>query len=520
MRRFAAIFLCLLWGAALSGANVYWKDSPVGIASPVDELLAANWKKHSLPVPCEASDCVMVRRLYLDLAGRLPTPQEAQSYVYGKDPEKFQKLVDKLLWSDDFADYWTMHWCDALRVKSEFPINLWPNAVYGYWRYIRQFVRGNRPYNNFVTSLLTSKGSNFRVPEANFYRAVANRTPEGIAGAIALTFLGSRLNRWQASDQKAFIALFEPVRFKSTREWKEEIVYWTTPGAEQKAAAFVTEHPDFAPALVNRVWAWIFGSGIVEPADDMRKDNPPSNPELLAELTKEFVASKYNVKKLIRTVCLSAAYRSAGTGSAAAEKQFAAYPIRRLDAEVIDDAIRDISATESDFSSVIPEPFTFLPGQMRAINVADGSISSSFLILFGRPARDVGTFEERNNAITGKQRLQLYNSGNIYSRMGSIFWGKNKGNNGKGAGKGLGKGKGNGKGKGRVSVPGRETWNKLSMAQRVDLLYWLFFSRPPTQEERSLINAEIQSLPNRQRNRFAQDLAWILLNTKEFLHRH
>ncbi len=503
MKRFSALVSALLCVPVLCAAgNVYWKDFPVPLLSGIDRTLAAGWEKHSLPVPKEASDCVMVRRLYLDLAGRLPKPEEARAYVRSGDPQKYPKLVDRLLCGDDFADYWTMHWCDALRVKSEFPINLWPNAVYGYQRCIRHFLRKNRPYDDFVRSLLTAKGSNFRVAEANFYRAVANRTPEGIAGAVALTFLGSRLEKWSEPERKAFVALFEPVRFKITREWKEEVVYWTAPGAEEKAASAVLADPRFAPALVNRVWAWLFGSGIVEPADDIRPDNPAVNPELLAELARDFVASKYNLRQLVRTICLSAAYRSAGTGCAAAEKCFAAYPVRRLDAELIDDAIRDITGTGSQFQSVIPEPFTFLPGEMRAINIADGSISSSFLILFGRPARDSGTFAERNNAITGKQRLQLFNSGDIYSRLGTIF-----------RGKGMGKGKGN-------YAPGRENWNRLPVSARVALLYWLFFSRPPMPQELSLIGAELDQIPVRQRYRFMQDLAWILLNTKEFLHRH
>ena len=304
-------------------------------------------------------------------------------------PDKYETTVEALLESDDFADYWTMRWCDALRVKSEFPINLWPNAVYGYQRRVRRFLSENEPYDRFVRALLTSEGSNFRVPEANFYRATADRSPEGIARAAALTFLGSRLEQWPEAERKKFTARFEPVRFKSTREWKEEIVYWSVPGANAAAAAAVLDHPDFARAAVNRVWAWIFGRGIVHEPDDLRPDNPPVNPELLDALASDFVRSGYDFRKLCRTIVSSAAYRAA-SGSEAAEAHFAAYPIRRIDAEVLDDALRQLSGVPSTYSSVIPEPFTFLPENARTVTIADGSISSSFLILFGRPARDSG----------------------------------------------------------------------------------------------------------------------------------
>ncbi len=484
-------FALLLIATVLHSATAappYSRETPVEIRSEADRLLAAEWKRNRLEVPAEASDSVMVRRLYLDLAGRVPTPEEAKQFVRSEDPEKLEKLIDSLLAGDDFADFWTMRWCDALRVKSEFPINLWPNAVYGYQRRVRRFLSENEPYDRFVRALLTSEGSNFRVPEANFYRATADRSPEGIARAAALTFLGSRLEQWPEAERKKFTARFEPVRFKSTREWKEEIVYWSVPGANAAAAAAVLDHPDFARAAVNRVWAWIFGRGIVHEPDDLRPDNPPVNPELLDALASDFVRSGYDFRKLCRTIVSSAAYRAA-SGSEAAEAHFAAYPIRRIDAEVLDDALRQLSGVPSTYSSVIPEPFTFLPENARTVTIADGSISSSFLILFGRPARDSGSFSERNNAITGKQRLWLFNSGEIYRKLGRI--------------------------------PQRPELKKLPFPRKVEELYWLFLSRPPTPEEARTIRESFNRIPKgREKWRFPQDLCWILLNTREFLYQH
>lgn len=202
------------------------------------------------------------------------------------------------------------------------------------------------------------------------------------------------------------------------------------------------DHPDFARAAVNRVWAWIFGRGIVhEPGRPPPRQSAGQPRTARLRSPPTLVRSGYDFRKLCRTIVSSAAYRAA-SGSEAAEAHFAAYPIRRIDAEVLDDALRQLSGVPSTYSSVIPEPFTFLPENARTVTIADGSISSSFLILFGRPARDSGSFSERNNAITGKQRLWLFNSGEIYRKLGRI--------------------------------PQRPELKKLPFPRKVEELYWLF----------------------------------------------
>ena len=479
---------------AVAELSPYMKTTPVKCESRIDRLLAANWKKHGFPIPPEASDAVMVRRLYLDLAGRLPSPREARAYVESEDPQKRQLLIERLLTSEEFADYWTMHWGDILRIKSEFPINLWPNAVYGYQRRILRFIRDNEPYDRFARELLSAAGSNFRQPEANFYRATADRSPEGIARMAVLTFLGNRLEKWPTAVQREWITLFEPIHFKNTKEWKEEIVYWKgeNSGGELRntIADKMLAHPDFPRAAVNRVWYWMFGQGIVQEADDLRPDNPPVNPELFEELTAEFVKSGYDFRKLCRLIANSAAYRAAPfAGDEKAERYFASYPVRRFDAEVLDDAIRDLTGQPSRYSSVIPEPFTFLPAEARTITLADGSISSSFLILFGRPARDSGVLSERNNKATSKQRLWLFNSGELARKLSRI--------------------------------QRRDELKKLPFRHKIVELYWFFYSRPPTVRERQILLQEYNQLPNGPRKwRFIQDLCWILLNSKEFMYQH
>ena len=523
-RRRLRLQLCVvvatLVSAALFAVDVsspYRKDSTVPVHSEIDRILAAHWERLGLARPCEASDAVFVRRATLDLCGRLPTSDEARDYVAKQDPDKRRQLIERLVNSEGFIEYWSLHFCDLLRVKSEFPINLWPNAVYGYQRRVQHFLRENEPYDHFVMSLLLATGSNFRVPEVNFYRATANRRAAGLARAAALTFMGARSDQWPEIEQQRLAAFFDCVACKSTKEWKEEIVYLkerdtelvltrpdgkvvrVPPGADPRQAFYdylrEDGNPYFARALANRVWYWLLGRGIVHEADDLRADNPPLIPELLDALAAALVTSGYDLRYLCRLVASSAAYCSASCPPPEyaqpdlAREHFAVFALRRLPAEVLDDVICDLTGVSSSYSSVIPEPFTYVPPEARTIALADGSISSSFLILFGRPARDDGVLAERNNGINGKQRLYLFNSGDLYRKLGRIGQ--------------------------------RDDFKGRPFLQNIPALYWLFYSRPPTRDEYQLLRDEWSLQPGgKARWRFQQDLAWVFINTSEFLYQH
>jgi hypothetical protein len=429
--------------------------------------------------------------------------------------------VDALLEREEFADYWALKWCDLLRVKAEFPIKLWPNAAQSYHHWIREAVRLNQPYDRFVREQLTASGSNFRAPPANFYRAMPTRTPEGIARTVALTFMGTRLEKWPAERQAEMARFFALVGFKGTSEWKEEVVYFDVVRALSPAAATnlpatfpdgtpapvepgrdpreafagwltAADNPWFARSFVNRAWSWFLGRGIIHEPDDIRPDNPPANPELLAYLEREFVKSGYDVKHIFRLILNSRTYQLSSIprlGTPPEAAGLAYYAKRRLEAEVLIDALCQVTGTTETYVSPIPEPFTYIPPEHRSITLPDGSITSAFLDLFGRPSRDTGLESERNNATTAAQRLHLLNSGHIQGKLER--------------GPGL-----------QPFFSGRQRTAEWTAA-----LYLTILSRPPTPEERKTVEAYVRSGGVSQREA-AVDLAWALFNSAEFLYRH
>ena len=468
------------------------------------------------------SDAVFVRRVYLDTIGTLPTAEEARQFILNRAPAKRRDLVDDLLQRKEFADYWAMKWSDLLRVKSEFPINLWPNAVQAYHRWIRTSIKQNMPYDQFARELLTSNGSNFRVPQVNFYRAVETEDAKSIAEATALVFMGQRTEAWPAEQLDGMARFFAHLGYKNTSEWKEEIVFFdpfktdgdgktTLPckavfpdGTQVRLTKdrdprvvfaewlLQSENPWLAKVAVNRIWFWLLGRGIVHEPDDFRSDNPASNPELLAHLERELIASNYNVKHIYRLILTSATYQLSSipkSDKPEAEAHFAFYPVRRLDAEVLTDALCQITGTTEEYWSPIPEPFSIIPEDQRSIALADGSITSSFLEMFGRPPRDTGLLSERNNRPTASQRLHLLNSSHIRKKIDQIP-------------RDLQRARARGK-------PG----------EVVAGLYLKVLSRFPTPEELESVGEYSRTDGVNQREVFV-DLAWALVNSPEFQYRH
>jgi hypothetical protein len=274
-----------------------------------------------------------VRRVFLDVTGTLPTGREAADFIQNRDPDKRAKLIDRLLARDEFADYCAMRWSELLRIKAEYPINLWPEAAQAYHHWIRTAIADNKPYDQFARELVTASGSDFQFPPANFYRAMQNRDPQGIAKAVALAFMGERAEKWPANRLAGMAAFFSQIGYKPTSAWKEEIVYWDPDSTNAQTAAILPDgrkiqlspdrdprevfadwlvdgkNPQFTACIVNRVWDWLLGRGIVQEPDDLRADNPPANPELLAYLQHELVASHFNLKHIYRLILNSQTYQ-------------------------------------------------------------------------------------------------------------------------------------------------------------------------------------------------------------------
>ena len=233
MTRTAPILAVLLLVASFRGLaapalalNPYDSKVDQTARNAIDELVFAKLEQCNIKPAAVCSDGVFVRRAYLDIIGTLPSGYEAKEFILDRSPNKRRALIDRLLERDEFADYWAMKWSDLLRIKAEFPINLWPNAAQAYHRWIRTCIKENLPYDQFVRQMLTSSGSNFRVPPVNFYRAMQNREPAGIAQTVALTFMGTRADKWPKDRLAGMAAFFAKVGYKYTAEWKEEIVFF------------------------------------------------------------------------------------------------------------------------------------------------------------------------------------------------------------------------------------------------------------------------------------------------------
>lgn len=489
----------------------------------IDELVFEKQNQTKFPLSELCSDAVFVRRAYLDVIGTLPSGEEVQRFLSSNSSTKRSELIDELLERSEFADYCALKWCDLLRVKSEFPSNLWPNAVQAYQYWVRDAFRHNMPYDQFARALLTTSGSNFRDPPVNFYRPFQERTPRKMVDMAALVFMGVRLEKsgWSEGQLLGMDAFFSKVAYKKTAEWKEEIVYsdpdkkfinpatnepvLPTPlgGSSLKLGAFddprvafadwliAPTNPWFAKNIVNRIWFWLMGRGIIHEADDIRPDNQPWSSELLTYLEKELAGNKYDLKHIYRLILNSSTYQLSSIPTpenVADEAGFSHYRPRRLDAEVLIDAICQITETGEEYSSAIPEPFTFIPSTQRTITLADGSIKSPFLEMFGRPGRDNSLESDRNSGVSVFQTLHMLNSSHIQKKI----------MNGPGLRKIL------------VSSPGN--------ADRVNRLYLVILSRMPTTAEQKIALDYIVS-SDRPDNGF-YDLAWALINTSEFILRH
>ena len=475
--------------------------------SEIDKLVLKKLRAKNIEPSSPASEAVLMRRVWLDLAGCIPSESEAREYLADKSPDKYRRLVEKLLASDEFNHYTVMRLGDFLRIKSEFPINLWPNAAQAYSRFLYESVAAGKSWAEISREMLVSSGSSFRVGAVNFYRASQEKNARSYAAGAASAFMGLRFDSLGAAQKEGLEKNFCSVKMKSTGEWKEEIVC----DEPLKKYTFSAEMPDgsvleiknspspradfarwltsknnrlFARAFANRAWSWLFGRGIAIPADDIFGEN--SNEELLEHLAKYFAASGFNIRALFRHIALSRTYAgSCIPRGAAAEsaKYFASYPVRQSEAEVVIDMLCKITGSGEVYESATPEPYTLLPQNSSAVALYDAGITTSFLELFGKSPRDTGRADERKSAPSASQRLHLLNSSHVRRKIES-------------------------------SAALREIVQSKDFIRRA---YLAVLSRYPTKAERDFYAAFQVSYGGWQKK---YDFLWALFNSEEFINRH
>jgi hypothetical protein len=448
-------------------------------------------------VAAVCDDATFFRRLHLDAAGVLPSPQSVRAFLTDRKPDRRERAIDGLLASPAYADWWAWRWSDLLRVKAEFPSNLWPLGAVATHRWLRQGAA--LPYDRFVAGLVTASGSGFRDGAVGFYRAIPERTPHYAAEAVELVFLG---RRHDGPPDPAFTACFAGLAFKATGEWKEEILWWNpalipagTPapcapdGSPLGVAAGADPRPalaawlsgpgrlELARALVNRTWSWLTGAGLVEPVDDLRAGNPPSDPALLDHLAGVLIDAGWDHRALMRAILRSRTWQAAAGGPEG-------YRIRRLSAEVLLDALSSATGSAERWTSPIPEPFTVIPA-LPAVALPDGSISCTFLEVFGRPGRASALAAERSDAPSVLQAQRLLTSTQVQQKIARSGWLKRLA--------------------GETTDPADELWLR-------------FLCRLPDAAERARCAAALAAAPDRRSA--LDDLAWALLNITEFSTAH
>jgi hypothetical protein len=486
--------------------------------------------------PC--TDTEFLRRAHVDLLGVLPTADEARAFVADRSPDKRARLVDQLLERPEYADHWALKWSDLLKNEER---TLDRKGVQGFHRWIRQSVAANVPLDQFVRDLLGSRGSTYARPATNYYRA--NRDAVTRGEATAQLFLGVRLqcaqchnhpfDRWTQDDYYGWADVFARVDYKVVENRRadendkhefvgEQVVFETgdghmkdprgdrtvktrllgaaTPLPEEASrldalAAWVTspDNPFFAKAQVNRIWFHLMGRGIVDPVDDFRPTNPPSHPELLDALAKDFIDHRYDVKHLIRTVMNSRTYALSAEPNATNaddEINYARALPRRMTAEQLLDAQHQVTGVPAEFAGY---PAGFRAGQLPGVRVGRPRANrptqaDMFLVTFGKPARQLVCECERSGDTTLGQTFQMI-SGPGIARM--------------------------------LANPANRLRELLkddtSVDQAVDELYWTALSRPPTEDERNVMSSHVRSATDRRKG--LEDVTWALLNSKEFILR-
>ena len=491
----------------------------------IDRLVFARLRRLNLLPSEQCDDAEFLRRVSLDIIGTLPSAAEARRFLADKRSDRRARLVDALLRRPEYADYWALKWADLLRIDRQV---LGHKRAYGYYRWVRDSLASGKPYDRFARELLTAEGPLTDVPAAAFYKAVPK--PGEAASSLAQVFLGVRIacaqchhhpfDRWTQTDYQGMLSFFGQVALRPSPRG-EALVAEGNPvarhprtGAAISAYALGTKMPAVAPGfnpgsppgdrrraladwmtgpenaffarnLVNRYWAHFSGRGLVEPVDDVRATNPPSNPELLDALAKSFVQSKYDIRQLIRTITASRVYQLSSKPNATNERDEQSYSrarLKRVDAEVLLDMVCQTTG--------VGEKFDGVPHGYRAIQLWDSKVPHYFLKLFGRPARVSACECARTHEPSVAQVLHLLNAPEVHGKLSHAS--------------------------GRVAKLVRRLPDDRALAEE---LYLTFYNRFPDTSERA-VAVDYLKKGKEDRQKAAEDLAWSLMNSLEFVFNH
>jgi len=485
----------------------------------IDEQIDSKLQKLRIAASPLCSDADYVRRVYLDLIGTLPTAAETREFLASQDPARRLKLVDALFQRPEFADYWALKWSDWLRVDRQ---ALGHDGAYRYYKWIHDSFARNLGFDQFAKELVSGQGLLSEHPAGHFFKVV--KDPGEMSSTLSQSLLGIRIDcakchhhpfdRWSQDDYYGMQAYFTGVRFKPTP--RGEMLLASAGGVSQNPRSglkifahplgtsnpeapptgdprvsfanwlVAADNPYFARNIVNRTWAQLLGRGIVEPLDDVRLTNPPSHPELLSALSRDFIDHKFDFRHLLKTIVASRTYQlsAAVTPSNTSDEQnFSRAILRRLDAEVLLDAICQTTR--------IPEKFDGVPAGSRAIQLWDSQVPHYFLGIFGRPVRNTPCDCERAGAPNVSQVLHVLNSPEIQAKLTHDA--------------------------GYLAELARSP--DLGNKQLIEELYLTFFSRFPSDQERATAEKYLQTqAANRQSA--IEDLAWSMLNSLEFVFNH
>ncbi len=489
-------------------------------ANYIDEIVNAKLQRLRLLPSDLCTDEVFLRRATIDITGLLPTPEEYTEFMADTSPDKRAVLVDRLLGRKEFSEIWAMKWASLLLVKSGGVNNVQVKPVFLYANWLTNQIAGNVPIDKIVRELLGASGGTFRNPPTNFF--YVERDNLKLAENVAQVFMGIRtqcaqchnhpFDRWTMDDYYSFAACFSQIGRKEGEDYRETIVFNSGGGEvnhpvgnrpmppkflggpqpdvngkdrREVLAAWLAspENPYFATSIANRVWAHFFGIGIVEPVDDIRVSNPPTNPELFEALGKKLTEYNYDFKRLVRDVCLSQTYQRASERNESNkddEKNFAHSRIRRIPAESALDCISQVTSTK--------EKFQGLPLGARAVQIADGAVGNFFLTAFGRSARTTVCACEATTDPTLSQALHLINGDTVERKMAE----------------------------GRLLETLLEAGK--TPAEVIEQIYIRCLGRKPAAEELPKLLALVPGTDDAKPA--LNDIFWAVLNSREFLFNH